>query len=249
MKRVIKFATNETVEEFKANFDTYIQYFIDRDEEKLKEIFNDETILDGNVTFDYEPLITEGIYKDTDGKNVEIIHKSLKELTPVQASQEKFWLGMAMTHYKDYIYYRLKDEIKSDNRKRLSTALTSLGNGKKRSLIVNVLSRLWWVGELTYDEKREDPYEFTKTFCRSDFSGKATLFSSSNLMSNKSIRLGVLSALFELDKEIEGGVIRHHYNEALKYLNLIAGVSLLDLKTREEIRQVTREYLKNKENE
>ncbi|MGK0555002.1 DUF6339 family protein [Macrococcus capreoli] len=238
MKQVIKYATNETVEEFKANFDTYIQYFIDKDEENLKEIFNEETILDGNMTFDYEPLVTEGIFKDTDGKNVEIIHKSLRELTPVQASQEKFWLGMAMTYYKEYLYYRLEDEIKSDNRKRLATALTSIGNGKKRALIVNVISRLWWVGELTYDETREDPYELTKMFCRSDFSGKATLFSSSNLTSNKEIRLGLLSALYELDKEIEGGVIRKHYVEALKYLNLIAGVSLLDLNTREEIEKI-----------
>ncbi|UTH02870.1 hypothetical protein KFV05_02455 [Macrococcoides canis] len=245
MKQVIKYATNETVDEFKANFDKYIQYFIDKDEEKLKEIFNEETILEGNMMFDYEPLITDGIYKDTDGKNVEIIHKSLRELTPVQASQEKFWLGMAMTYYKDYLYYRLADEIKGNNRTRLKSALTTLGLGKKRSLIVNVLPRLWWVGELTYDETREDPYELTKMFCRSDFSGKATLFSSSNLTSNKEIRLGVLSALYELDKEIEGGVIRKHYVEALKYLNLIAGVSLLDLKNREEIRQITLEHLKN----
>ncbi|MGK0575995.1 DUF6339 family protein [Macrococcus capreoli] len=245
MKQVIKYATNETVEEFKANFDTYIQYFIDKNEEKLKEIFNEETILDGNMKFDYEPLVTEGIYKDTDGKNVEIIHKSLRELTPVQASQEKFWLGMAMTHYKDYIYYRLEDEIKKDNRARLKTALTSLGNGKKRSLIVNVLSRLWWIGELTYDDTREDPYELTKMFCRSDFSGKATTFASNNLMSNKEIRLGLLSALFELDKQIEGGVIRKHYIEALKYLNLIGGVSLLDLKTREEIKEIVIELLTN----
>ncbi|MGV2929233.1 DUF6339 family protein [Macrococcus capreoli] len=245
MKQVIKYATNETVEEFKANFDTYIQYFIDKNEEKLKEIFNEETILDGNMTFDYEPLVTEGIYKDTDGKNVEIIHKSLKGLTPVQASQEKFWLGMAMTHYKDYIYYRLEDEIKKDNRARLKTALTSLGLGKKRALIVNVLPRIWWVGELTYDETREDPYELTKMFCRSDFSGKATTFASNNLMSNKEIRLGVLSALYELDKEIEGGVIRKHYVESLKYLNLIAGVSLLDLKTREEIKELVIELLTN----
>lgn len=246
MKQVIKYATNETVEEFKTNFETYIPYFMNKNDVKLSEIFNEETILDGNMMFEYEPLIVGGIYKDTDGKNVEILHRSLKDLSPVQASQEKFWMGMAMTYYKDYLYYRLDEEIKNDNRKRLKTALTSFGNGKKRALVVNVLSRLWWVGELTYDDTRKDPYELTKMFCRSDFSGKAILFSSSNLMSNKEIRLGVLSALFKLDKTIEGGIVRLHYVEALKYLNLIAGVSLLDLKTRGEIEEIVVEYISSK---
>lgn len=51
----------------------------------LETIFNKETILDGNIEFDHEPLITEGIYSDTDPKNGEILHM----LSPVQASQKK----------------------------------------------------------------------------------------------------------------------------------------------------------------
>lgn len=244
MNQLIKYTTTETVEEFKANFETYIEYFKNKDEENLKQIFNETTILDGNLEFDYQPLITKGLYKDTDGLNVEILHRSLKDLTPVQASQEKFWLAMAMTYYKDYLYYRLEDEIKNDNQKRLKTALTSHGNGKKRALVVNVLSRLWWVGELTYDETRQDPYELTKLFCESDFSGKAILFSSSNLMSNKSIRLGVLSAIHEISQKEQ--VKREHYVEALKYLNLIAGITLLDTKNREDIKSIVLDHLANK---
>ncbi|MCI2898990.1 hypothetical protein FH128_03445 [Staphylococcus hominis] len=49
----------------------------------LETIFNKETILDGNIEFDYEPLITEGIYSDTDPKNGEILHRSLHMLSPV----------------------------------------------------------------------------------------------------------------------------------------------------------------------
>lgn len=45
-----------------------------------------ETILDGNIEFAYQPLITEGIYSDTDPKNVEILHSSLHMLSPVQPS-------------------------------------------------------------------------------------------------------------------------------------------------------------------
>lgn len=104
----------------------------------LETIFNKETILDGNIEFDHEPLITEGIYSDTDPKNGEILHM----LSPVQASQKKFWLGMTMTYYKDYLYYRLNDELSKNKDERIKTALTSYKNGLKRALFVNVLSRL-----------------------------------------------------------------------------------------------------------
>ncbi|MCD8793418.1 hypothetical protein K1Y19_05590 [Staphylococcus gallinarum] len=40
-------------------------------------------------------------------------------LSPVQASQEKFWLGMTMTYYKDYLYYRLYDELSKNKDERI----------------------------------------------------------------------------------------------------------------------------------
>ncbi|PTI31161.1 hypothetical protein BU072_00770 [Mammaliicoccus vitulinus] len=121
MKKIIKYANTETVEEFLANFDTYVKYIKENDEEGLETIFNKETILDGNTEFNYQPLITEGIYSDTDPKNVEILHRSLHMLSPVQASQEKFWLGMTMTYCKDYLYYRLNDELSKNKDERIKT--------------------------------------------------------------------------------------------------------------------------------
>lgn len=246
MKKIIKYATTETVEDFLANFDTYVKYIKEKDEAGLEKIFNKETILDGNIEFDYQPLITEGIYSDTDPKNVEILHRSLHMLSPVQASQEKFWLGMTMRYYKDYLYYRLNDELSKNKDERIKTALTSYKNGLKRALFVNVLSRLWWVGHLTYDAKREDPYELTKFFCESDFSARAVIFFSSNFTSNKELGLGILSAIYRL-KQDGVDIKRDHFVQANKYLNLIGGVTLLDLKRRAEVEEEIYGYLKDNE--
>lgn len=41
---------------------------------ELEIIFNKEIIFDGNIEFDYEFLIIEGIYLDIDLKNVEILY-------------------------------------------------------------------------------------------------------------------------------------------------------------------------------
>ncbi len=244
MKKVIKYATTETVEEFLSNFEMYVQYIKVQDQAGLQTLFNDTTILDGNIEFEYEPLITEGLFSETDPKNVEILHRSLNMISPVQASQEKFWLGMIMTYYKDYLYYRLKEEIDNNNDDRIKTALTSYKNGLKRALFVNVLSRLWWIGHLTYDSTREDPYELTKFFCESDFSARAVIFFSSNFTSNKAIGLGILSAIYKLKQE--GAIIkRDHFVQANKYLNLIGGVSLLDIRSREEVEQEVYNYLKD----
>ncbi|WP_274541764.1 DUF6339 family protein [Staphylococcus chromogenes] len=186
------------------------------------------------------------MYSDTDPKNGEILHRSLHMLSPVQASQEKFWLGMTMTYYKDYLYYRLNDELSKNKDERIKTALTSYKNGLKRALFVNVLSRLWWVGHLTYDATREDPYELTKFFCESDFSARAVIFFSSNFTSNKELGLGILSAIYRL-KQDGVDIKRDHFVQANKYLNLIGGVTLLDLKTRAEVEEEIYGYLKDNE--
>lgn len=167
-------------------------------------------------------------------------------LSPVQASQEKFWLGMIMTYYKDYLYYRLNDKLSKNKDERIKTALTSYKNGLKRALFVNVLSRLWWVGHLTYDATREDPYEHIKFFCESDFSARAVIFFLSNFTSKKEQGLGILSAIYRL-KQDGVDIKRDHFVQANKYLNLIGGVTLLDLKTRAEVEEKIYGYLKDNE--
>lgn len=99
---------------------------------------------------------------------------------------------------------------------------------------------------LTYDATREDPCELTKFFCGSDFSARAVIFFLSNFTSNKELGLGILSAIYRL-KQDGVDIKRDHFVQANKYLNLIGGVTLLDLKTKAEVEEEIYGYLKNNE--
>ncbi|MCS5244651.1 DUF6339 family protein [Staphylococcus aureus] len=99
-------------------------------------------------------------------------------------------------------------------------------------------------GHLTYDSTREDPYELTKFFCESDFSARAVIFFSSNFTSNKELGLGILSAIYRL-KQNGVDIKQDYFVQANKYLNLIGGVTLLDLKTRAEVEEEIYGYLKD----
>ncbi|UBH09014.1 DUF6339 family protein [Macrococcus armenti] len=243
MEQVIKYVTEETVVNLKANFEDFSKGFITGDNAKVREYINEANILEGNVMFDYQPLLIEGDYKDTDGKNVEILYESLKHITPVQASQEKFWVGMAFSYYRDYIDYRLKKDLDKGNKKRVQTALT-YSYGLRRSLFLNILSRLWWVGYLMYDETRDDPYELVNFFCENDFSARAVVFFSSNFTANKELGLGVLSALFEL-KQRGVEIKRTHFVEANRFINMLGGVLILDLMDKDSVEKRVLNFFTN----
>ena len=110
------------------------------------------------------------------------------------------------------------------------------GQGRRRSLITNTLAKLWWVGRLTYDPDRKDPFELTHYF-EDDFSRKTLILFSSNYMSSRPVALGLLSALNDLERNTasNGRERKLIYQEASKYLNILGGTMILDYFTKEEI--------------
>ena len=72
------------------------------------------------------------------------------------------------------------------------------GQNKKRSLITNSLTKLWWCVRLTYDEQRKDPFELTK-YLIDDYATKILIIFSNNYISNHDITVGLFSALKYLE--------------------------------------------------
>ncbi|WP_242440175.1 DUF6339 family protein, partial [Staphylococcus aureus] len=70
------------------------------------------------------------------------------------------------------------------------------------------------------------------------------IFFSSNFTSNKELGLGILSAIYRL-KQNGVDIKQDYFVQANKYLNLIGGVTLLDLKTRAEVEEEIYGYLKD----
>lgn len=159
----------------------------------------------------------------TEFTNVQRVYGNLKFLSESQASDERLWAGLCFGPFWNYVRYRWeldKNYTVGDIEQHFM-----FGFGARRSLTRNALSRLWWIGRLTYDESRIDPWELTKFVCeKSDFILQVLERNTSN---NPAIIRAFLSAVLEARKN--GITIeRADFRELAKYLNLLGGIYILD---------------------
>lgn len=234
----IKFLSEEALQDLRANFETYKTHYYKKDDPWFDAYFQKEGhLIESKVEFEKPIFNNDENYMVSDFENVKVIYESLKHLTVAQATQERLWAGLAHVQMRDYIYYRIANDIEKKNDKRIQSAIF-FTNGAKRSLFVHVLARLWWVGYMTYDESnKENPYWLTEFFCSADFSARCVVFFSSNFTSNPAITKGILRALVELrDEGVD--IKRAHFVEANKYLNISGGAMVLDLLEKDEVKEM-----------
>lgn len=190
---------------------------------------------------------------ETDITNVKRVYEAMRELSPAVASDERLWTGFAHSEFWDYVQYRQKDSIHKiiDEDESIKKQDAKVGssffftNGHRRSLFVHCLSRLWWIGYITYDEEARDPYHLTRLTALSSghaFVSTAMLFASSNMTANKAIALGVLDSI-EKRQEMGEKIERKHFVASLKYLNNMGGLTLLDMLNREDVTSIVDDYL------
>jgi hypothetical protein len=116
-------------------------------------------------------------------------------------------------------------------------------HGKKRSLFVHILARLWWVGYMTYDETKEsNPFWLTDFFTEKDFSARCVVFFSSNFTSNRDITIGILKALYQLNEQ-GINITRDYFVQATKYLNVVGGAMVLDMLNKDEVEKMIINHL------
>lgn len=178
--------------------------------------------------------------EETDADNSIILYKSLMNLNVLQASDERLWVGLTHGIFYEYMQYRWSRQKKIS--KENIYARYFFAHGKKRSLINNSISRLWWIGKYTYDDSFENPFELMDYF-RSDFATKSLYLFSSNFSSNEKIRKALLITVNNFQKN-DIKVDRDVFNEVIKYLNILGGTCLLDYYSREELSRKIEEYLK-----
>lgn len=157
----------------------------------------------------------------TEYENVRRVYTHLKFLPDSQASDERIWAGLCMGPFYDYVKYRWKiDETSS------AAAIGQhffFGYGARRSLTRNALSRLWWIGRLTYDNERG--YELTKFVCENADNIMHIL--ERNTSNNPDIVKAFISAI--IDAKGTGKLIdTNDVGELSKYLNLLGGTYILD---------------------
>lgn len=172
------------------------------------------------------------------------LYSALQGLSDADAADERLWAGLC--HKELYNYLQKRWEIKEEPKFILSRFF--FGQGIHRSEFTNSLSKLWWVGRLTYDQNdQKDPFRYTKYLQNGLIgTGRVTLFSNSFCASHE-ILIGLIMAHKKLE---EKGYNTNPAKDVMvletKYLNRIGGAIPLDFYNRAEICDMVCNYLRDK---
>lgn len=222
----IKIISNSALQALKENVGAEL-YLYDKDSpiELLEEVGKDALIDTGLEVDDFHLILSDDTKQDF--YNVKKIYGTMRNvLTPSMASDERLWAGMALEeNCWSYINARwrksgwTKDNVKEH---------FFFNHSSRRSLTRNALSRLWWIGYLTYDEEHPtDPWHYTRFICGNQRYIVDML--ERNMSNNLSLTKACVNAcdLFianNPDQKLDSNDMR----EIQKYMSIMGGVYLLD---------------------
>lgn len=158
----LQFVSYDNIDIIKSNLENWVDNFKQDSSDWLQEEFGNALFSDTKFAEipDFSLDMTEDKPFLTEAENVKRIYGNLRFLSDSQASDERLWAGLCLGLFWDYVKYRwnINEKCTVSNVKQHFF----FGFGARRSLTRNALSRLWWIGRLTYDDKRSDPWELTK---------------------------------------------------------------------------------------
>lgn len=227
----IEFLEEDSLLAMKSNLSQIASKFTLSDSLWINDYFGHSPFIDSKFTVeDFSLDMSQEKPFLTEYENVKRVYGHLSFLSDSQASDERLWSGLCLTHFWRYTQYRwdIQNKCTPDNIKQHFF----FGFGARRSLTRNALARLWWIGRLTYDPKRNDPYELTKFVCENaDYIMHILERNTSN---NSMIIRAFITALIHTRNQ--GIVINTDtVGDLSKYLNLLGGTYILDCLSEQEI--------------
>ncbi len=182
---------------------------------------------------DDETLVLSTIYKpkdllkkmnpDNDLDSAIAIYEGYRELTLLQASDERFWTYLTHVDLYQYMIKRWNAHIegKAKNPEKYIREHWFLLSESQQSLMRHPLSGLWWGVHLSIDEERNDKYELTKILFRQlDFATRT--LPTYRLGRHKEAIIGILEFIKNNDE-----LFRNYFEDktrfVTRYLNLIGG--------------------------
>lgn len=246
---IVHFIKEDALEALRTNLHANLKHYAEPTNEWIYEYFGDENPFgEFKIEFpDFKLKYDDDLSpSENDVANIITLYSSMKHLTDTQATDERLWAGLCHNELYSYLHTRWKYFNLNNLKENTVKSRYFFAHNKKRSLLTNSISRLWWVGRLTYDVSRSDPFELTKFFNDSFVKIYLAVFSS-NYMCSHSIASGLLGALLYLKKinyclnnNFIDGVI-----EATKYLNIIGGTYILDYFSSQEISEKVITHMKS----
>lgn len=242
---ILEYLTNDMLNSLKINFSTNKKYYQQNDRMWFQKQFESSGGLQkSKIECEDFELDFGDDHNSSDYKNITVLYTALKHLPLSLAVDERLWSGMAHGQFWDYVQYRRKKELETDDDQKIKNSFF-FTRGVKRSAHINCLSRLWWAGYLTYDSTSNNPFGLTKLLCDGAFASTIVLLSSSNLTANRELCLGLLNSIKKRQDSGEK-IKREHYVEATKYLNGMGSVTILDCLARVEVEMLIDELFNKK---
>lgn len=158
-----------------------------------------------------------------DYDNVVAFYGAYKEVfSDSVAAEERLWVGFTLGKYWEYstIRWRKNNDLSIKSR---------LFFGKEHPITRNAISRLWWIGRLTYDNELNspDPWKYTRYVCTHQ--RFIVDFLERNISNSFSLLKPTIDAVFTWEanhgnKEVDSNKMR----EIQKYINILGGIYILD---------------------
>lgn len=185
--------------------------------------------LAGGERFEFEsrfiveppPVLIVSDKPSDDSENARRVYGWLRNITPAVAMELRLWAHLTHTVFSDYMHMRWPPKDANIVRRRYLFEGNSFA-----ALARNGISRLWWSGHLTHDEKRADPFELTDVlFLRQDI--QVSILERA-IGKCRGVRIALLEFIRDNEQQLSDENFGRRIQILAKELKLLGGVAVLD---------------------
>lgn len=231
----------------------YWHYYVDDDPAWMLDVWGPQVFQAFREIPDFQLAPVEAYERNERGQldmdNCIRVYDGLRgHLTPAEASQEVLWAGMCNLIFYAYIRKRWgysPDRTGADKDVGELTSRFFFRRSGAHGLFRNTLAKCWWISHLLYDEESaQDPYWRLKTLGSKGFSTKVSdIFINYGFSRNRNILHGIIRGIQEwkemgMQYDLSAGQI---LRPALKHLNAVGGLVVLDALPQEKIAEILME--------
>ncbi|MCM1579325.1 MAG: DUF6339 family protein, partial [Ruminococcus sp.] len=149
----VHFLGENSLGALKANLNGNLRHYADDTNRWVYEYFDSENPFieykqefpDFQLTF---VKADEDSLGKTDVDNIITLYSAMRTLTDTQASDERLWAGMCHSDFWGYMQQRWHVDDYRTLKETNVKARYFFSYDKRKSLITNSLSKLWWIGRL-----------------------------------------------------------------------------------------------------
>ena len=150
-----------------------------------------------------------------DKENCILIQKFLPEISPADATDERLWVTLCLSNFKEYFLKRWPDRTKMYNH--------IFARDWRQRMRDNAIGRLWWTMHLSSNLDKNNPEKFLDTLLsKSDY--RSSLLERSSSANSKVVMRSILEITEEMQK-------KGHEYDRVKFRNFMKDVDFLGKRT------------------